>query len=238
MYDVVLTDIVMGNIDGIEVANAARHQPDPPEVVLLTGHATLDTAIAAVRAGAFDYLQKPCQTAQLRERLAAAVERRRLRLQQTRAAETLQRVAETISQIQRPAGPPPGPAPGPAIDPAPDLSAQPILYSERYLNVGALRIDTHRHEVWFDDEQLHVTPTEYTLLFHLATSPGQVLSFLELARPIYGEGTDHAEARDLIRWHLRNLQRKFSRRYIVSVRGVGYMLINPDEHHLSKELDI
>jgi DNA-binding response OmpR family regulator len=214
IYDVVLTDIVMGNIDGVEVANVARTLPEPPEVILLTGYATLDTAIAAVRAGVFDYLQKPCQMNLLRERLDAAITRRETRLQQARASDALQRVAETINQVRQTGMPTPS---------GTDQTGM------RYLTVGALRIDTYRHEVWLNNEPLHITPTEYMILSNLAASPGQVLSFLDLARPIYGDGTDQTSARDLIRWHMRNLRHKFHTSYIISVRGVGYMLANPDE---------
>lgn len=220
VYDVVLTDIVMGNIDGVEVANVARNQPDPPEVILLTGHATLDTAIASVRAGVFDYLQKPCQMNLLRERLDAAIAHRETRLQQARASDALQKVAETINQTRQSGAPTPSGA---------NQTGQAAGTGTRYLTVGALRIDTHRHEVWLNNEPLHVTPTEYMILSNLAASPGQVHSFLDLARPIYGEGTDQAGARDLIRWHMRNLRHKFHTNYIISVRGVGYMLANPDE---------
>ncbi len=225
-YDVVLTDIIMENIDGVEVANVARTQPDPPEVILLTGHATLDTAIASVRAGVFDYLQKPCRMIELRERLNAAITRRKIRLQQARASDALQKVAETINQARQSGVPTPSGA---------EQNDQAADTGTRYLTVGALRIDTHRHEVWLNNEPLHVTPTEYTILTYLAASPGQVISFLDLARPIYGESTDQAGARDLIRWHMRNLRHKFYTNYIISVRGVGYMLANPDEPDSSGE---
>lgn len=76
VYDVVLTDIVLGDIDGIEVLQAARMQDYHPEVLILTGHGTLDTAIAAIRAGAYDYLVKPCDEDELLRQLNGAVQRR------------------------------------------------------------------------------------------------------------------------------------------------------------------
>jgi DNA-binding NtrC family response regulator len=59
-FDVVVSDMRLPDIDGVEVLQVATSLPFPPSVVLLTGYGTLDTAIAALRAGASDYLLKPC----------------------------------------------------------------------------------------------------------------------------------------------------------------------------------
>lgn len=55
-FDVVISDIMMGKVDGVQVTQAARNQAEPPEVILLTSQGSLDTATQAVRLGAFDYL--------------------------------------------------------------------------------------------------------------------------------------------------------------------------------------
>lgn len=241
-YEVVITDIVMNDIDGIEVMNCARSQPYEPEVMLLTGHASLDTAIAAVRAGAFDYLQKPCRIIRLLERVAAAIERRRSRHRQTEEARALQRIVEVIKHIE------------PSEESDGDLlinmaaAMRTSLTSdkqeadtrqhhpphaeeneERYLRVGELSIDTFRHEVWFVNDRLHITPTEYTILSYLAAIPGRVANYASIAAHSHGDSIDETEAHELLRWHVRNLRNKFDRRYLVSVRGVGYMLIDPNE---------
>jgi DNA-binding NtrC family response regulator len=58
-YDIVMTDLVMPELDGMEVlAHFAERYPDTV-VILLTGHATIETAVEAMRRGAFDYLTKP-----------------------------------------------------------------------------------------------------------------------------------------------------------------------------------
>jgi len=58
--DVVLLDLRLPDIDGIEVLERLREDDVPAGVVVLTGHGTIDTAIQAVRLGAYDYLEKPC----------------------------------------------------------------------------------------------------------------------------------------------------------------------------------
>jgi two-component system response regulator QseB len=96
----------------------------------------------------------------------------------------------------------------------------------RDLCAGALRVDTYRHEVWFDERRVHVTPTEFAILAHLAATPEQVVGYGDLARHTHGEDLawNEADARDVLRYHIRNLRRKIDRRYLASVRGAGYML--------------
>ena len=86
-FDVVITDLVMNDIDGLGIlARSKADQPDA-EVILMTGHGTVPSAVEAMRSGAFNYLLKPLDIAQLR----ASVEQGRRKL----AAEADQRRAET-----------------------------------------------------------------------------------------------------------------------------------------------
>jgi len=77
-FDVVLTDLKMMGADGLDVLRAARQSPDGPDVIILTGYASLDSAVEALRQEAFDYLTKPIDHARLHRVLLRAVERRRL----------------------------------------------------------------------------------------------------------------------------------------------------------------
>jgi DNA-binding NtrC family response regulator len=86
-FDVVVTDLRMPEVDGLAVLRAARALPAPPEVVLMTAFATAESAVAAMKAGAADYLVKPFAMDELRlrvRRLAAQreAERRSERLLQ------------------------------------------------------------------------------------------------------------------------------------------------------------
>ncbi|BCR04598.1 diguanylate cyclase response regulator [Desulfuromonas versatilis] len=76
--DVVLTDMVMPGLCGLEVLRLARSIDNPPEVILATGHATLETAIQALKNGARDYLIKPFDPEELRHLVRTCVEQRRL----------------------------------------------------------------------------------------------------------------------------------------------------------------
>lgn len=59
VYDVVLVDIVMPGIDGISLIKKIKEDPESPVVIVLTGKATVETAVEAMKNGAFDYFTKP-----------------------------------------------------------------------------------------------------------------------------------------------------------------------------------
>lgn len=78
-FDVALLDIMMPVIGGIEVLRELRQQEQPPEVLMMTGHATVETALQAMKLGAYDYLTKPCLIRELEAILNKAYEKRQLR---------------------------------------------------------------------------------------------------------------------------------------------------------------
>jgi len=77
-YDVALLDIVMPELDGLEVLKQVRADVDPPEVIIITGNGTIETAISAMRLGAYDYMAKPYRMAEIDVLVRRAWEKRRL----------------------------------------------------------------------------------------------------------------------------------------------------------------
>jgi len=78
-YEVIITDLVMGDVDGLEIlARAKQAQPDA-EVILITGHGSIQSAVQAMQQGAFNYLLKPLDLGQLRAVTEKAAESARLR---------------------------------------------------------------------------------------------------------------------------------------------------------------
>ena len=75
-YDAALLDLRMPGLTGIEVLGKVRQLSPDTQVIILTGHATVDTAVQALRLGAFDYLTKPCKWAELEIILNRVTERR------------------------------------------------------------------------------------------------------------------------------------------------------------------
>jgi DNA-binding NtrC family response regulator len=74
--DVVVLDVRMPDMDGIEVLREIKHQHPLVEVIMLTGHANLEVAIEGMRLGAFDYLLKPIEIDQLLYKLQDAYQKK------------------------------------------------------------------------------------------------------------------------------------------------------------------
>ena len=77
-FDLILLDIIMpGGMDGIETLREIKKVQPLTEVILLTGHASLETCINGMKLGAFDYLEKPVRLENLLTKLAQALNRKK-----------------------------------------------------------------------------------------------------------------------------------------------------------------
>jgi DNA-binding NtrC family response regulator len=77
--EIVLLDLRLPGMDGLETLKALRSRHPWLEVIMLTGHGSIDSAIECVREGAFDYVTKPCPLDEITMRIQRAIERRVLR---------------------------------------------------------------------------------------------------------------------------------------------------------------
>lgn len=92
--DIALVDLKMPGINGEETLEALRKEHACLEVVILTGHGSVDSAVQCTKKGAYAYLQKPCDLESLLEVLKDAYKKRvmnRLQMQEARMNEVLQR---------------------------------------------------------------------------------------------------------------------------------------------------
>ncbi len=111
-FDVVITDLMMpGDIDGIGVLETAKARNRRTEVLLLTGHASVDTAVEAMKKGASDYLQKPVNFYELIFRLekisnfknmfeSADDLREAMDVTERNAARTIQELEMTVARLE------------------------------------------------------------------------------------------------------------------------------------------
>lgn len=79
LYDIVVTDLMMNDVDGMGILKQAKETQDEIEVVLVTGHATVPRAVDAMREGAFNFLEKPITPKRLQAVVSKAAESVRLR---------------------------------------------------------------------------------------------------------------------------------------------------------------
>ena len=88
-FDIVVTDLVMNDIDGMEILGRSRQRLPEAEVILVTGHATVPKAVEAMQQGAFNFLEKPITPARLRAVCEKAADAIRLKRQNTELRERL-----------------------------------------------------------------------------------------------------------------------------------------------------
>ncbi|MBC7871567.1 MAG: response regulator transcription factor [Chitinophagaceae bacterium] len=225
-YDVVLTDIRMPGLDGVELLRRIKDESPDSIVILMTGYASLGTAVEALRLGAHDYLIKPSSSQDIRQSVSRGIERsrnlkRRRNLldairndvfELTRADIEPMKAAFDLSEDEEPRGR--------------ENIAEPVTNS---MQLGPLTVYPGAYQIAIGDKDIDLTPTEFDLLLYLAAHRGRVVPCHELVREVRGYAVDEAEAREVIRPHVSNLRRKLKSAeqdadLIVNVRGIGYRL--------------
>jgi DNA-binding response OmpR family regulator len=210
--DLLLLDLQLGDIDGVDVLEAARQRWSELPIIMLTAHGSLPSAIAAVRAGAADYLLKPISMATLRDTVHRVLSEHDRSL--TRG-ERLKAVYEQMNALLQSEG---------LLN---KISVgEPALPGAIYES-DPLRIDVQQHTISLHGRAVDVTRSEFAILLELLRMPGAVVACLRLARAINTAVDDEEEARQLIRPHIARLRRKLETDpqqpiHLVSVRGVGY----------------
>lgn len=99
VFDLVLTDLRLDEFDGLDVLAAARRRSPDTVGIVLTGHASLESAVTALREGAYDYMQKPADVADLRATVARGMERHKLGQQLRDRVADLESANRTIGEL-------------------------------------------------------------------------------------------------------------------------------------------
>ncbi len=100
-FDIVLTDLAMPNKDGLAVLRAAKKKNDLTVVIIITGYASLDTALAAIHDGVYDYITKPFQLDEIKLTLKNASERINLRRLNEELLAKLEEAYRKIEDLSR-----------------------------------------------------------------------------------------------------------------------------------------
>jgi two-component system, NtrC family, response regulator AtoC len=90
-FDVAVVDVQLPDHSGLEILRWARAAEIDTELIVLTGHADVETAVRAMRLGAYDFITKPCKNAELREVVAKAAEKKALRRENSALKEVVNR---------------------------------------------------------------------------------------------------------------------------------------------------
>lgn len=229
-FDVVLTDIRMPGISGVDLLAQIKEQSPDAVVILMTGYASLGTAVESLRLGAHDYLIKPSTSEDIRESVKRGIERAH-NLQRRR--QLLTTIRSNVNELSRT---PPAdviqPPSTPIVRPQREYMEVPPSNSTT-MNIGPLTIYPGRYQIEVENKLIDLTPTEFDLLLYLAAHRGRVVPCSELVREVRGYGIEENEAREVIRPHVSNLRRKLKNagqdpNILVNVRGIGYRLSEPD----------
>lgn len=202
--DLLLTDIKMSEMDGISLLKEGRARFPDMAIILLTGHATVESAVVALQEGAFNYLLKPVKNEDLITAVQEALQKQDREKQRNRLEALAVNFAKTLDYRMTTA-------------------------KTETLEFKALRIDKSTHIAVIEEEVLDLTPTEFRLLWALCETPGQTFDYVHLVHVACGYLCDRQAAREIIGTHVRNLRQKLAEHpdhpiAIESVWGVGYRL--------------
>ena len=205
--DLMLLDLKMKGMDGLETTEAAKHLSPETVIIMLTAHGTLESAIGAMRYGAFDYLLKPAAVGDIIASVQRGLAHRAQMMRQRDLVGLMQRA---ITEFQPASVAPPGKG------------------AERHLKLREIDLDLQRHIAIVRGRVLDLTLTEFRMLAYMMERPDQVISPRELVGAVQGYQADEHEARAIVRVHIRRLRQKIEPdpdlpEYVLNVRGVGYV---------------
>ena len=211
-FELLLLDLKMPGLDGMEVAQRARERQPDLTIIILTGHGSLDSAMDAIHVDVFDYVLKTADPEYVLGRVRAAVEHQQAERRKQRVLGVFQSLAEELgseSARQQPGG-----------------------MGEQWFEVGDLRISTWNQTVRRREETLNLTPTELRILACMAQQVGQVVTYQQIVQCAQGYVVGSIEAAELIKPHMYHLRQKLEAdpanpQYILTVRGTGYLLTAP-----------
>jgi len=224
-YDVMLLDMKMPELDGIEVMRRARVLRPDLLILVLTGHATLESAIAAIKAEAADYLLKPASVHDITAAIALAIKKHN---EEARPKHLLRTILDTLHEAEVgrvDSGIQP-------TDAEPGLPRPQDAAKQSVVRVGSLVLDQEKRLLCIDGSplrEIELTEGEATILTLLMKQPDQVLSCREITRAAWNYDLEEWEAQALVRPYIFRLRQKIEAapsepQWIRTVRGRGYLL--------------
>ncbi|HEX9371520.1 MAG TPA: response regulator transcription factor [Roseiflexaceae bacterium] len=208
LFDLLLLDLKMPGLSGLDVAQRAREVQPETAIIILTGHGSLETALQGMHLGVFDYMLKTSSPQEVLARVTAALEQLYEQRRKNQLFQTLHSVLDALEGEHEP-----------------EQRQAPV---ESQIEVGDLRLSTWNQAAYLDGRKLNLTPTEFRILVCLAQHAGQVLTYQQIVQFAQGYESDALEASELIKPHIHHLRQKIepdpaNPRYILTVRGAGYL---------------
>jgi DNA-binding response OmpR family regulator len=215
-FDLIILDVKMPGVSGLQVLDYVQEHTPGTVCILLTAHATIDSAIRALRQGAFDYVLKPAQPKAIIEVVERGLTKRQEFLRRKNLVDLMEQTVEAFKAS----------APSPQVPP---LAASPAPASSPQLSTGNLMADLQRREAKLDDRLLDLTPTEFDTLVYFIRNAERVVSCRDLVKAVHGYDTTENAARPIMRVHIHRLRQKIevnaaNPERLLTIRSAGYML--------------
>lgn len=211
-YDLILLDVLLPQLNGMEVLRRVRKHKDVPVIMVTARDAVMDK-VAGLDAGADDYLTKPFAIEELFARIRVALKR-------SEAVRTASGVGGAGAGMARGAG-----AGAVAMPPVSDSTQASVAPSPAALAVGSVALDPDRREVTVGGSPIALTAREFDVLALLMTHAGTVLTRERIAHEALGY--DYVGDTNNVDVHIAHLRAKIEdaggARIIQTVRGVGYV---------------
>ena len=228
-YDLIFLDLKMPEVDGLTFLAEIRAQYADLPVLILTAHATLESAMEAVRQGARDYLLKPIMPDAILARVSQVLESQS---RPRRQREITAQIDTLVDELKRLDGTPARADPTDHATPSPvaaDLAAL-ALTPDRYLQRGRLTLDLHTRRVILRDQQILLPPVTFDYLVTLMRHSPNPVSYETLVEESQGFRVSRAEAREIARGRIHALRKalEIDQRHpelVITVRDIGYNLV-------------
>lgn len=218
-YDLAFIDLLMPGIGGLDLlAELRRLYPEMP-VLILTAHATLDSAIEAVRQGARDYLVKPADPHMILERVKEILEEQKQPQRLREIVSQIQNLVSEMNQFTQAGG-------EEQVNP---LTMVPPTDPMRFLQRGEFVLDLHARHLMHAGEYISLSPTNFDYLVTLVRHAPNPVSYEALVRESQGYDVTRAEAREMARWRIHELRKAIEEdsknpKFLITIRGSGYKL--------------
>jgi DNA-binding response OmpR family regulator len=219
-FDLMVVDMAIPGVTGVEVMLRARLMRRDLLIIVLTGNATIESAIAAVKTDVVDYMLKPCRT----DDLILAINRALAdRAEQMRHQRLLEMVGEAMEALHHPGSPL---EPDSLTPREPQFARAPDLFK-----VGALALDRQKRLATLTTNPprtVELTEGEASILTTLMEKPNQVFTYSQIAKAALGyDGMDKWTVESVVRSSIFRLRQKIetgpnTARMICTVRGRGY----------------
>lgn len=218
-FNLVFLDIRMPDKDGITLLQEIRARFAEMPIVLLTAHASLDSAIEAVRKGATDYLLKPIDPEDILKRVEHIM---RQHDQPQRRREIMTEMQTLLAELHKIEG---------SEEESAETAVTPGRDPSRFLRQGEFEVDLLARTVMVDGRLVSLTPTGFDYLVTLLRHSPKATNYKTLVSESQGYEPDSIiEAKEVARWRIHELRKAIeddsrNPRYIITVRGAGYRLI-------------